>query len=831
MTATDEVLQSAAEPTTVRTCGRPIGVTERVAPWRTRVAPALLTLSIAIVVHAATGAAQTPVPEPTAASAAWIRPEEVAIRADRLARALASVPPGSAVRETVRQIDADLAEAAPSIETLLERAHATLARSTPFVELEDLQRELAATDAMLGKWSIPLEAEAKRIADALDEIARTRAEWLETQRHSETAAAGESVVRRVDASLAALDEAVASLRPWRAEVLALSDRVIDRRSAVAGGAKKLQEASAREWTHLFEAGREPLWRTNIVARVRSELPRVPALMAAYARSTRAYVERDVRPLLLQLAVAVLLMVVLRSIARRTPGGSPRVPHPYATAWLLVLLVTPWFHPLAPQRFRQVLAMAALVPAGRILRAPAGPPLPIGMVGFFVLLLVDRLTISLAPLPAVARASSLLGLGVGIALAARAMRRAPRIGAPVWVTRAARFAGTGLVLALVAEIGGWDGLAAVLGRGIVGGALLAVFFGAAIIGVEPVVLHVFGTPLLRRRLFGEDPAALRRRVGMLLRVAGSLAWLTFLLRGVGLEGVAADGLRTVLAAGISIGALSISVSTVLAFGVTLFATTLLARTVTGILEQDVYPHAHLPRGVPFVLSTFARYTVYSIGVFFALAAAGIQLGQLAIVLGGVGVGVGLGLQDLVKNFAAGLTLLLERRVHPGDVVQIPSQEIFGRIMAIGMRATLVRAWDGSEIVVPNGDLIARAITNWTLTDRLCRLEVSVGVAYGTDPDRVVRLLLEVAGAQDQLLKSPPPQALFAGFGASSLDFLLRAWTDRGIDEKVAMTSDLALAVHRALAAENIVIPFPQRDLHLASVSPGAAAALGDIGPKS
>ncbi len=805
------------------------GVGRPPTPWWTRVVPALLALPIVVVVLVAPGAAQTPIAEPSP-SAAWIRPEEVAVRADRLARELESVPPAPAVREAVQQIEAELAELGPNIEMLLERARATLGRSTPFVELEDVQRELAATDAILGAWSGTLSAESKRVADALDEIARARAEWLETRGRDETAAAGATVVRRVDGALAALDEAVATLRPWRAEVLALSDRVIDRGGAVAAVAKKVQAATALEWTHLLEAGRAPLWRANLVARVRSELPRVPELMSTYARSTRAYVERDVRPLLVQLAVGILLMVLLRGVARRAPAGSPRVPHPYATACLLVLLATPWFHPLAPQRFRQLVAMAALVPAGAILRGPAGPRLPIGMVGFLVVMLLDRLTIALAPMVAVARASSLVGLGVGIALAVRAIRRAPRIGAPVWIARAARLAGGGLVLALGAEIGGWDGIASLLGRGILGGVLLAVFFAATILGVEPVVLHLLGTPFLRRRLLVEDPALTRRRVGMVLGAAGSVAWLIFLLRGLGMLEVAAEGLRIVLAAGISVGALSISVSTVLAFAAALGATTLLARTVTGVLEQDVYPRAHLPRGVPFVLSTLARYTVYSFGVFFALAAAGIQLSQLAIVLGGVSVGVGLGLQDLVKNFAAGLTLLLERRVHPGDVVQIPSQQIFGRIMAIGMRATLVRAWDGSEVVVPNGDLIASAITNWTLSDRLCRLEVAVGVAYGTDPEQVVRLLLEVARGADRLLKSPPPQALFTGFGASSLDFLLRAWTDRGVDERVAMTSELALAVHRALSAANIAIPFPQRDLHLASVSPAAAAALADVGRK-
>jgi small-conductance mechanosensitive channel len=213
---------------------------------------------------------------------------------------------------------------------------------------------------------------------------------------------------------------------------------------------------------------------------------------------------------------------------------------------------------------------------------------------------------------------------------------------------------------------------------------------------------------------------------------------------------------------------------------------------------------------------------------ALAAAGVELNQLAIMLGGLGIGIGLGLQDLVKNFAAGLTLLFERRVHVGDAVQIPSHAIFGRVIAIGIRASVIRNFNGVEVIVPNNDLASGAVTNWTLSDRLHRIEVPVGVAYGTDPDRVVALLLDVARSNDQMLSEPAPQALFKGFGESSLDFVLRAWTD---EEYEPRTSELALAVHRRLCEAGIAIPFPQRDLHLASVAPEVHAALSDVGRKT
>jgi potassium-dependent mechanosensitive channel len=149
----------------------------------------------------------------------------------------------------------------------------------------------------------------------------------------------------------------------------------------------------------------------------------------------------------------------------------------------------------------------------------------------------------------------------------------------------------------------------------------------------------------------------------------------------------------------------------------------------------------------------------------------------------------------------LTLLFERRVHVGDTVQMGSPAVSGRVIEIGMRATVVRSGNGAEVVVPNADLVSGAVTNWTLSDSLRRVDVPVGVAYGTDPDRVVTLLLDAARSYQRLLAEPAPQVLFIGFGKNSLDFVLRAWTDDDYDLR---TSELATTVQRNLSEAGISI---------------------------
>jgi small-conductance mechanosensitive channel len=239
---------------------------------------------------------------------------------------------------------------------------------------------------------------------------------------------------------------------------------------------------------------------------------------------------------------------------------------------------------------------------------------------------------------------------------------------------------------------------------------------------------------------------------------------------------------------------------------------------------VFPRTRLAQGVPYAISSLLRYTMIFLGFMLALAAAGIELGKLTVIAGGLGVGIGFGLQNVVNNFVSGLILLFERPVQVGDVVQIMSQNLWGEIRRIGIRASVIHTFDGAEVVVPNGHLISDSVTNWTLSDRRRRVEVNVGVEYGTDAQRVIDLLLEVADGHPDVLEIPAPRAFFLSFGDSALLFLLRGWI-ADFDDGFRVRSELSVAIQHALREAGIGVPFPQRDLHLRTVSPTAASELG------
>jgi len=185
-----------------------------------------------------------------------------------------------------------------------------------------------------------------------------------------------------------------------------------------------------------------------------------------------------------------------------------------------------------------------------------------------------------------------------------------------------------------------------------------------------------------------------------------------------------------------------------------------------------------------------------------------------------------LQNIVNNFVSGLILMFERPIQPGDVVEVSGTS--GTVREIGMRATTLTTFDGADVVVPNGTLLSEKLINWTLSDMNRRIDVDVGVAYGSDPRQVMELLTKVAAATPGISPEPEPAVVFLRFGANSLEFGIRAWTN-DFSDWVPIRSQLTIGVYDALRAAGIAIPFPQHDLHLRSVSEDVMARMAATAP--
>lgn len=216
-----------------------------------------------------------------------------------------------------------------------------------------------------------------------------------------------------------------------------------------------------------------------------------------------------------------------------------------------------------------------------------------------------------------------------------------------------------------------------------------------------------------------------------------------------------------------------------------------------------------RGAIPSVQTLTTYAVWSLFSLLALRLLGVSLTSITVIAGGLSVGIGFGLQNVVNNFISGLILLFGRSIQQGDVIEMGG--IWCTVKRINIRTTIVETFESAVIMIPNSDLVTTQLTNWTKNNPSLRRDILVGVAYGSDTEKVKQTLLQVADEHPHVLKTPATYVHFNDFGSSSLDFILRVWID-DIDNTIKSTSELRFAIDAAFRREGIEIAFPQMDIH-------------------
>ena len=224
----------------------------------------------------------------------------------------------------------------------------------------------------------------------------------------------------------------------------------------------------------------------------------------------------------------------------------------------------------------------------------------------------------------------------------------------------------------------------------------------------------------------------------------------------------------------------------------------------LLYKDIDP------GIKTSIERFSRYFVLLMGTLISLSTVGINLTSITAFLGVVGVGLSFGLQNITQNFMSGVIILIERPIKKGDIVQVGDTS--GRVLDIKARSTLVLTRDDVVMIVPNSDFITKQVVNDSFSGDKLRLRIDVGVDYGSDVDHVTEVLMDVAKNHGKVISSPPPTVILEEFGDSSLNFSLRIWT-RELWFSDMLLSDIRYQIVRRFHQEKIVIPFPQRDLHI------------------
>ncbi|MGF1493790.1 MAG: mechanosensitive ion channel family protein [Microcoleaceae cyanobacterium] len=262
--------------------------------------------------------------------------------------------------------------------------------------------------------------------------------------------------------------------------------------------------------------------------------------------------------------------------------------------------------------------------------------------------------------------------------------------------------------------------------------------------------------------------------------------------------------------VPIGNRSYSIPNLLILGSFIWALVIVAKLVADTLRSRVLKVTGISRGAQEVIAIIIRYALVVIGVIVLLQVWGVDLSSLTIIASALGVGIGFGFQDIAKNFGSGIVLLFERPVQVGDFIEIGNYT--GIVERVGARSTVVKTLDKVSIIVPNSRFLESEITNWHHDNPVSGLRLPVGVAYGSNLDKVRQSLLEVARSNPDVLNKPAPQVLFTEFGDSSLNFELRVWSEYP-SQQVLIKSELLYQIDAIFRKNKIEIPFPQRDLYV------------------
>ncbi len=680
------------------------------------------------------------------------------------------------------------------------------------VTWEKYRDNLAAWARELTRCATNLEGEIAR----LEELKKIWQATLLSANQPDTPAA---VFKQIQSTADSIELTRRMVESVRADVLTVQARLADGEARVRTTLSSLERLQSSAVKSLVVRDSPPIWNLGI-GFANEWKHRIGQTFSWQLTASAAFTKRLPLTFLIHGLVILLLAAAIewtRRVIGRVPEkiqdldrAMPIFDHPVLAAFALSLLIVPSIYPQAPRLIQAVMGAIALIPTIAILRRLLHQNLYPVLTALAVVYFVGQfrlLTASVAEFARLIYLGQMMGGTIFLwwLLQSSHLKNANSKTDDRILVAIRAVAKIGLILlpaALVANIFGYVNLGNLLGIIFLRSMFLAAALYAAIRIIEGmIIVGLQIRPLGSLRVVRLHREMLQRRICRGLEMLAFLFWLSQTLNFFGLQRQLITASEAVLNANLAIGSLNVSPGRIIAFLITVWASFLISRFLRFLLEEDVYQHFRLARGIPYAISTMLHYVVLLVGFFLALGALGIDLTKITIVAGAFSVGVGFGLQNIFNNFVSGLILLFERPIKIGDVIEVGGN--VGEVQHIGIRASVIRTAEGSEIIVPNGLLISSQVTNWTFSDRRRAVEVSVSVAGGTDLQRVIELLRGTASAQQGVAKEPPPQVYVINFTAGAIALQLRAWTDR-YQDWTQVRSDLSMAVNDVLVREKISI---------------------------
>jgi small-conductance mechanosensitive channel len=697
-------------------------------------------------------------------------------------------------------------------------------------KLNDLQKKWISHLATVKGWEENLATRSENLETNRITLLEAKRLWEVT----ETAAKKDNVPNqmqvRIRDVIKMINEVEGQYRKRLDEIIRLQNTIYEKVSFINSNIEKIKKVLLQKNLEILSIDSKPLWEAFTADEELDISYSIYENFIKHAQTLLEFYENYRVNIITHLALFIILLAFLLSLRRfgnklimdKEAAEISReiLNHPYSVAILVSLLLNQEFYPQSPNLISKIAQIMSLIPVLRllpVLYVKRIHHLLLTFIGIYFLNLIYMLTseqilfhriflliitiISLIYLIWIIRQKWIESIESDGGLV--------KFGTFIIILFSLF-----LAISIFSNLVGNVNLANLLTTG----SLTSIYLVFILLTSSFVIIGLLNLILSTKfaylsRIVRVHPMKIRKKISKFIYFIASLMWIYFTLRDFTVLYLVYDWAGAIIFKRVQIGSVDISLGDIIVFFLAIYASILISRFIRFLLEEDVMVRMKLPRGVPAAISMLTNYTIIGLGVIIALSAAGIELDKFAIILGALGVGIGFGLQNIVNNFISGLILIFERPIQLNDTIALGN--LYGTVARIGIRSSTIRTFDGAEVIVPNANLISNEVTNWTLTDRRRRIQIMVGVAYGTDPNKVLDILKKTINNREDILDSPEPLILFREFGESSLNFDLRFWTS-DTSSWLELQSSVNVEINNAFKKAGIEIPFPQRDLHLRSV---------------
>lgn len=749
----------------------------------------------------------------------------IAERAEDLDHLLREIGKQLKPESELKEFEEKSAEQAAEIRRrALQTADLLVGTPTP-LELEDEQRYWRARNLEYENERQLLTSHATKLETQIQTLESQQPEWVATWNYIRKSSGIESVVERTKQQVDKIEMTKIAAREQLNVVLKLQNEVSQQDQQVSDILFRVREVREGQYSHLFEPDSPPIWKI-VESREPDQGARL-ALRRSFDRlftTAREYwqAHKLAVPTIIGCYVLVLLCVfrLRRHVSQQrgvqVPAStSHMLSRPYSIALLLTMILAARFVASAPVAIAFLFYLLSLIPVLRTLAPLIDLRLRILLYVAAVLYACEGAYLLLRLPPALKR--ELYAVLLTAALISIAWLAGPskvlQVAMPPRSRRLLVIAIQAVFLLLAASlIGnmvGFASLSQVLGMTALVGPFVACTLYCAV-RLLTMNLGILLRTHWARALLEVRLEAVERWSTRLLGLAALFLWLKSMFQLVTIRDRVVEAVSQLLRYPIGFEKIHFTLGDALGLPLVLVGGYLFAKAFTFVLKTVLLPKLPLQHGLPYAISTVAYYLLLVLVAVAALSGAGFELNKFTVMTGALGVGLGFGLQNVVNNFVSGLILLFERPIRVSDTIDVGG--LVGTVRRIGARSSTVVTAQGAEVIVPNSNLLSNQVINWTLSSQWRRVDVPVRVAYGTDPERVIKLLVGVAESNPDVLLARPPKAFFMGFGESSLNFELQFWS-AWHDKWFQLQSDVAIAVAKALREAGIEIPFPQRDLRV------------------